>query len=280
LLNPSTVPSPGGSWWGEGDEKIFVDGEARPAIFGTGSEDYFNYAWSATDLFMYPYCGQPRNDGPANNFFVTNYRWHIVDALPFQQNIAFFMELFSHEPTPGFSYARIAYHYAMPGTIDDHLPITGADVRVLARPASWEPAAKGAASNSTFHAFEGLMKGEGATEIVPGDLWQGGNVLVWTPAAQNDAIAFEFDVAEAGEYSVSLVCMLKPGGGSFHAAIDGAPFAMAGEDAVKLVSGFRTISRPLGGPAVKLEPGKHTLTLTAAEAGAPIGLDFLWLKKR
>jgi hypothetical protein len=27
-------------WWGEGDEKFFVDGEQFPSTFGTGSEDY------------------------------------------------------------------------------------------------------------------------------------------------------------------------------------------------------------------------------------------------
>jgi hypothetical protein len=32
-------------WWGEGDDMFFVDGEKRPSINGTGSEDYFLGAW-------------------------------------------------------------------------------------------------------------------------------------------------------------------------------------------------------------------------------------------
>jgi len=32
-------------WWGEGDDMFFVDGESRPSINGTGSEDYFLGAW-------------------------------------------------------------------------------------------------------------------------------------------------------------------------------------------------------------------------------------------
>ena len=32
-------------WWGEGDEKFYVDGEKFPSTFGTGTEDYFGYAW-------------------------------------------------------------------------------------------------------------------------------------------------------------------------------------------------------------------------------------------
>ena len=54
--------------------------EPLPRIFGTGSEDYFNYAWSSPDIFLFPYCGQPRNDGPGNRGFVTNNRWHIIDS--------------------------------------------------------------------------------------------------------------------------------------------------------------------------------------------------------
>lgn len=38
-------------WWGEGDEKFFVDGEQFPSTFGTGSEDYIGYSWSAEPPF-------------------------------------------------------------------------------------------------------------------------------------------------------------------------------------------------------------------------------------
>jgi len=31
-------------WWGEGDDMLFIDGEARPSINGTGSEDYILWA--------------------------------------------------------------------------------------------------------------------------------------------------------------------------------------------------------------------------------------------
>lgn len=35
-----------GTWWGEGDDMIFIDDEKWPPSFhGTGSEDYFNHAW-------------------------------------------------------------------------------------------------------------------------------------------------------------------------------------------------------------------------------------------
>jgi hypothetical protein len=115
LYNPSGAVTSWGNWWGEGDEKIFFDGEKFPSFFGTGSEDYFNYSWSSERIFSYPYCGQPRNDGPGNRGHVANYRWHISDDLYFEENLAFYMELLHHGEVPGFSYGRIVYSYLLPG---------------------------------------------------------------------------------------------------------------------------------------------------------------------
>ncbi len=116
LNNPSNVPSSWGNWWGEGDEKISVDSETFPSFFGTGSEDYFNYSWSSDRIFSYPYCGQPRNDGPGNRGYVSDFRWHITDDIPFSNKIDFTMELSHHGRVNDFSYARIVYFYALPGT--------------------------------------------------------------------------------------------------------------------------------------------------------------------
>ncbi len=33
-------------WFGEGDDMIFIDGDAQPTINGTGTEDYYNGAWN------------------------------------------------------------------------------------------------------------------------------------------------------------------------------------------------------------------------------------------
>ena len=49
-----SVMNPVGAWWGEGDEKIFVDGEKFPSWFGTGSEDYYGYAWSDPEAVFAP----------------------------------------------------------------------------------------------------------------------------------------------------------------------------------------------------------------------------------
>ena len=49
------VMNPVKEWWGEGDEKIYVDGEKFPSHFGTGTEDYYGYAWCWPVAFQHPF---------------------------------------------------------------------------------------------------------------------------------------------------------------------------------------------------------------------------------
>src|SRR5690606_19169184 len=95
IVNPPGIPTPGGDWWGEGDEKVLVDDAPYPVLFGTGSEDYFNYSWSRPDLFAHGYCGQPLDSGPGTSGFVSNHRFHVVDDVPFDRFLAFAMELWT-----------------------------------------------------------------------------------------------------------------------------------------------------------------------------------------
>ncbi len=47
-------------WFGEGDDMIFIDGDALPTINGTGTEDYYNGAWDfGGKPFAYQHNGAP-----------------------------------------------------------------------------------------------------------------------------------------------------------------------------------------------------------------------------
>ena len=56
-----------GGWWGEGDEKIYIDGSDFPDHFGTGTEDYYGYAWGHPEIFYHPFVGQPIGDANLND---------------------------------------------------------------------------------------------------------------------------------------------------------------------------------------------------------------------
>jgi len=279
LLNPNNIPTVWGNWWGEGDEKIFVDDEVFPSTFGTGTEDYFNYSWSSNDIFTYPYCGQPRNDGPANRGFVVNYRWHIVDPLPFHSSLFFYMELYSHERTEGFSYARISYYYARPGAMDDQLPPTKTDLVIPQLPPTWEPESRFGANQWQPLDCDDLITDTTDVEFVVDGMWQGGQVLVWTPSAQGDAKTLSIDIPEDGNYRMHIAFMLVPEGGSFRAEINGEPIRIGGQETVSLRVPHGVLSRVRSTDAIELTAGTHELVITATRAGLPIGLDFLALRK-
>jgi hypothetical protein len=285
LMNPSPVPTAYGNWWGEGDEKIFVDGEAFPSTFGTGSEDYFNYSWSRCDLFEHPYCAQPIVTGPDTRGYTSNSRWHILDPLPFEKEIAFYMEVFSHNPVPGLSYARTAYHYARPGIRDDCVPITDSDARVVPLPANWEPAGSHGSAGAVFYQAESLeVKGDGEITVEEGELWSAGKLLVWKPAKKGDKLSLTLTVAAAGRYAIVMTCEVSPRSGSFAASCDGNPLIWGNNERIfNLRSSHQTMLRNFIYNPVNLKPGDHVLELEATDEGLPgstIGLDFIWLHPR
>ena len=51
------------AWWGEGDEKIYVDDESFPSHFGTGTEDYYGYAWCRAKSFSSPFHANRKGAG-------------------------------------------------------------------------------------------------------------------------------------------------------------------------------------------------------------------------
>lgn len=81
-------------WFGEGDEKIYLEGEERPSIWGTGTEDYFLSAWGLLKTST-PYFGVPYFDewGIVGGH-TSAYRWHINDPIVFQKGIRVTFEHF------------------------------------------------------------------------------------------------------------------------------------------------------------------------------------------
>ncbi len=82
------------SWFGEGDEKIYIDGEEKASIWGTGTEDYFLSAWglktTSTPYFGVPYFDQWGIVGG----HTSAYRWHLTDPLVFNKGIKLTLEHF------------------------------------------------------------------------------------------------------------------------------------------------------------------------------------------
>lgn len=101
------------AWWGEGDEKIFVDGEEFPSSIGTGTEDYYGYAWCRPELFSHPFIAQPSGDGNFHPGQTINLRYRCLDAIPFQESISSNMELWHWVPAI-INYSLTTWYYFLP----------------------------------------------------------------------------------------------------------------------------------------------------------------------
>ena len=117
------VWNPRGGWWGEGDEKFFVDGEKFPSTFGTGSEDYFGYAWCDPHLFQRPYHAQTMTQDNRGHQSVL--RWHVTDNVPFEKSFEGCIEKYDH-PGPGVKYANTVFWYLSPDGVDPYEPVPAA----------------------------------------------------------------------------------------------------------------------------------------------------------
>jgi hypothetical protein len=99
-------------WFGEGDDMIFIDGDALPTINGTGTEDYYNGAWDfGGQAFAYPHNGAPFMVDPERiNGRYCLYRWHTESPITFEKSIRVTME-HGHANHRSDNFYSVAYWY-------------------------------------------------------------------------------------------------------------------------------------------------------------------------
>jgi hypothetical protein len=97
-------------WWGEGDDMIRVDGESKPSLHGTGSEDYFSDAWGMREgRGLFYGCPLQEEDFQAGSK-ATVYRFHVPDPVPFKKSIEVTIE-HGHANDRGDLLSSVAYWY-------------------------------------------------------------------------------------------------------------------------------------------------------------------------
>ncbi len=130
-----TILNPVERWWGEGDEKIWVDGEDFPSIFGTGTEDYYAYSWGgmSTDFYEHPFHAQPRSHvynklnrktaiGEKNSKgYSTETRTRSLDIMPFGSSLQLDMEIWSWTDCD-MAYGVGVYWYGDASTTSNRSP--------------------------------------------------------------------------------------------------------------------------------------------------------------
>ena len=94
----------------EGDDSFFVDGEKQPSIRGTGTEDYFNFAWGLSHTGTLALHGITIQDNSP-----ICYRMDIPWAVPFGDSLLITWE-HGHNTDKGPNldrkrYSGVAFYY-------------------------------------------------------------------------------------------------------------------------------------------------------------------------
>ena len=124
-----TVLNPEEGWWGEGDEKVYVDDDTFPSLFGTGTEDYYGWAGGVVpnpeDEFYTPFLSNVRVAAPNSMGYNTCTRTRVLDAIPFNRQLDFNIESSGSNRTSWFhlQYAVNTYWYAKPGASCNRKPL-------------------------------------------------------------------------------------------------------------------------------------------------------------
>jgi hypothetical protein len=185
-------------WWGEGDEKVWVDDDTFPSYIGTGSEDYFGYAWCNPTPFTHAYHNQSICTGPGNFGYTAVARYHILDDIPFRKSIKFDIEKWDAADR---EYCCTTYWYAAPGATDFFKPIPVDERRVRPLPEPFK--VKGALEGE---ALEIARCTGGTTQLqdVGGDDFSGQRHLWWLNPKEGDVLELKVPVEKAGRYKVTL----------------------------------------------------------------------------
>jgi hypothetical protein len=270
------------AWWGEGDEKIYVDGESFPSHFGTGTEDYYGYAWCRPEYFQAPFHAQPSGEGNFVPGFTVNLRYRALDAIPFRKSIRFDMELW-HWARTKMNYAPATLWYARPGATWDVKP--DAEQARKPIPRSVEDIVK---PRIVENAIEGETlsireRSGGITEIqnIPHFNWSNNRQLWWRDAKPNDRLVIEFSVEQAGDYDLTLGATQAPDYGVVRLAING-------QTRIETWDGYHpsVIATDVKLPPTRLQQGVNTLEVTIVGANPAavkrhmFGLDYILAARR
>jgi len=226
-----------GHWYGEGDDLFFIDGEKKPSIVGTGTEDYFNEAWNMrvhNSLFTGCTIFEPRSPDAR----ITAYRWHINDPIIFTKSLKFQIErrgyvINSRGETVSHSAPRPDYWTSVSYWYQD----------TIAKPWCDFPAYKDRLNPEIVLLMSEIVdqvKHSDGVELEVNPY----NRATWTKPwfrVKNDSIGswieIPITIKEKGRYSISIFQHLREDNGVWNVTIDGKELYEAGES--QIAGGYR-----------------------------------------
>ena len=287
-------------WFGEGDAKFYVDGETKPTIQGTGTEDYFLMAWGL-NMALYPYfgCTYMSPDFEDLGARYTLYRWHIPDPVRFTKSLRFEIEhtgwMSADETESGKveghveredDIATVAFWYQI-GQPKHFTTLPPLAKRLLPE---LDRITEGQALLPTAKHSDGVVT------LQKGYDWTGQGQIRFQPVAEHPVFEVEFTVEREEYRGLMLWLTHSEDGGIWRILLDGKIVGepedyMAGQKTKDYDLFAKTLfvqEHYLGSQTLKA--GKHVLRFEGLgknplSSGSALGLDSVrlrerWLKKR
>ncbi|MCD6598083.1 MAG: DUF2961 domain-containing protein [Bacteroidales bacterium] len=198
-------------WFGEGDDRFYIDGEEIPSLRGTGTEDYFGDAWGFRQ-FDRPYYGVSLWEGYFPGDRVTAYRWHIPDPIPFRKSIKVTIEhrgsifsdlgiqLGSFIERPDWISSVAIWYQSTPAQFEESIP----------------PANKRIAPYQIFAAKNLTIRANPENCIKKADI-----SLDFIPMKPDAYLEFDFNVEKDGRYQINVILMHSLFSSKYQPFLDG-----------------------------------------------------------
>jgi len=199
-------------WFGEGDDRFYIDGQKNPSLQGTGTEDYFGDAWGFRE-FGGAYHGVTRYEGPLKGDRVTAYRWHIQDPIRFSKSLKFTIEhrgsnvdmegkqlSSSNERADWISLVALWYQ----------TPIVFSD-------SAMPPA------NKRIPPYRIMLASALNMKATPDKITKQSDGIHFTPGTPDGEIEFEFNIKQTGRYKISAILVDDLFGSKYQPLIDDQP---------------------------------------------------------
>ncbi len=221
-----TIFNTADAWWGEGDEKIWVDGESFPSFIGTGTEDYFGYAWCRPEKFSHFLIAQPTGAGNFHPGMSVNLRYHILDGIPFAKSLKFDLELW-HWAKTVINYAPMSFWYLKPGGKCNLEPNIDAVKEIVSLKrddlVDAKPVSNGILEGEDLRVKE-ISNGSYQIQTIKLWDWSQDSQLWWIADKDHAIMTADFLIEEDGLYQINLTYSKAIDYGNFRVSINGNPY--------------------------------------------------------
>jgi len=273
-----TVFNTSHAWWGEGDEKIYVDGESFPSFIGTGTEDYYGYAWCRPENFTHPLISQPTGAGNLTPGMSVNMRFRTLDAIPFQNEIRSDIELW-HWVKTTVNFAMSSFWYARPGVETNVSPNPEAvRNKVMTDRSEIYPPVVDENGRIEGENLEIFLTPSGTASVQSGNYgWSGNDQLWWRHGNTGDELLTKFILEADGNYTISTQLTMAPDYGIMQLYLDGRPIG-------NRFNGYHpdgVVTRQVNLGRQMLNKGEHILSIKIldsdpnAKPGNMAGIDWM-----